>query len=235
MLSVKFFSISALLMILNIPLTAQEVITLAHPELPGKPNRETQKLIDLYGEAFSELGYKLEIAFFPAKRCLYEADSGEADGMFLSEEGTANRYTNLVRIDVPIRTLVYSAYAKKQGISLNGWESLEGVSHTVCYENGVVPCEVNIPRFVPPEQIVKTSGTEKGLRMVMAERCDIFIDLKDRVTRTLDRNKDLKDVIYSAGIMGNQEMYLYLNKEHLGMTEELTRILKRMKYQKRFD
>ncbi len=75
-------------------------------------------------KAYARLGYRVEIAKYPAERALKLADKGHADGDVQRIDGLGRHYPNLIQLKPAINYIEGSAFTAGKPLTIHGWESL---------------------------------------------------------------------------------------------------------------
>ncbi len=75
-------------------------------------------------KAYARLGYRVEIARYPAERALMLADKGQADGDVQRIDGLGRQYPNLIQLRPAINYIEGSAFTAGKPLTIHGWESL---------------------------------------------------------------------------------------------------------------
>ena len=95
----------------------------------------------ILGKAYARLGYRLEVARYPAERALRLADAGRADGDVQRIDGLASHYPNLLQLKPAINYIEGSAFTADRAISIEGWESLR--PYRIGFIRGIKFAELN--------------------------------------------------------------------------------------------
>ena len=183
----------------------------------------------IYAEAFTRLGIEFECPFYPPKRASNMADEGMVDGEPARAAYYAKDHSNLIRLDVPVGSVKFTAFATNSTIQLDGWESLRKTDYRVEYLRGIKACEEGLPDVVSPDKLSAISRVMQGLKRLAAGRIDIFVHLEADVMAAL-RIDEFKDFgIQKAGVMEQQIAYPYLHKKHQELVPKLETVLKEMR------
>ena len=75
-------------------------------------------------EAYSRLGYRLEVTRYPAERAIRLADKGEFDGEVQRIDGIGELYPNLVQVYPTINHIEGGVFATRDDIRIESWEDM---------------------------------------------------------------------------------------------------------------
>lgn len=192
----------------------------------------------VFTDAFDRMGYEFIYSGYPAARASAMSDAGLADGEISRVYEYQSAHPNLIRIEEPLYTTAFVAFAVKPGITLNGWESLKDTAYFVEYRRGVKLSRSRLSRVVEGHRLSDVSSAVQGLKKLVSGRTDLYIDVEFTIRETIkDLNPDIFDIsgLYQAGIMQTVDAFAYLHKRHAALVPELTGILKTMKQEGRFD
>ena len=185
----------------------------------------------LMTELFKRNSYELEFQKLPLKRGLINANRGLDDGDGPRVREIGHKYTDLVRIEVPILKISIHAHYKNKAIKINNWNDIK--PYNVGVRTGTVIQVKNVKK-VEPKEITYVATNEKLLELLNENKIDIAI--ADRVMpRGIKTKMGYKNMIESPPLL-QKNMYLYLNKKHKDKVESFERTLLKMKdegYQKR--
>jgi polar amino acid transport system substrate-binding protein len=196
----------------------------------------------LYRELFKRLGYDFHLIHQPAKRSILDANSGKVDGdaARVFNLNKQNQYPNLIRVSEPILEMKLVAFSLDPSYVINGWESLNKNDYMVGYSHGYKIVESSLPKYLPKDRILIATNLEQGLKMLLAGRIDLFIDILGFEESIFLRSKEFSARnIHNAGTLESIITYPYLNKKHQDMVQNVKTTLQTMKrggtYQKLLD
>jgi hypothetical protein len=193
----------------------------------------------IYTEMFRRLGITVEFRDYPSKRAAAEIDEGRVDG----EPGRIKEYIdshpNLIRVDEPLFALNFSAFVTTPSIvRLNSWMDLKGKPYKVAFNRGIRICELNLPKVVTTEKLSSVTDPIQGLRQLMANYIDIYVDEESGVLTLLRRPEFNAASIRIAGVLETAFVYPYVHKKHADLVPRIRTVLKAMKAEgliKRYD
>lgn len=224
----------AILITVGPPVRAAEPFTMA---FAIDPSEEPQYLfyLQIYTEAFKELGYEFRYELYPSKRCSLMANAGEVDGEPQRIFGYGDVYPNMVRVEEAIFINRTIAFATKPSIQLEGLESLKGTNYRVDYLRGSVWSRQQLQPLVKPDLLSVVSYSEQALRKLLLNRTDLFIVLEARVMVLL-QNEEFKDTgIIPVTVVGTNLSYPFLHKSHAKLAPKLAEVLRQMKEDGRYE
>ena len=204
-----------------------EVMSINTP-LRGEVYEQTKLLME---ELFKRHSYELEFQKLPLKRALINANRGLDDGDGPRVREIGNKYTNLVRIEVPILKISIHAHYKDKAIKINNWNDIK--PYHVAVRTGTL-IQVNNVKKIGPKEITYVATNEKLFELLEEKKVDIVIAGRTQ-SRGVQRKIGYKNIIESPPLL-QKDMYLYLNKKHKDRVESFERTLLKMKdegYQER--
>lgn len=216
---------------------AEKLVLVSSTDFKSSPYGKRLALV--YGEVCKRLGYELDYQGYPSERAAQLVDQGEADGEICRPADYGASRPNRVRMEEPLFMQNFSAFAVRPGISLEGWDSLKGAPYRVDYRIGIPKPQAALPRIVPPERLTGVTSPEQGLRKLVAERTDIYIDseliVMDALTRLRASGQAMAGV-YNAGVMESVEMYSFFAAKHArALVPEIARTIRELKREGLFD
>lgn len=217
------------------PIIALILLCFAFPSLAAEPLRMTTGATepvtraDMSGfldrisvEAFKRIGREIVIERLPPARALKQANSGKSDGDLQRTRGLEKRYPNLVRVEEPLYTHDFVAFAKEKDLRTTGWDSLKG--QKLGYLRGWEVYRKNVPE----DAVVTLADSPKSLFDLMKrDRVDLILFSKwSGLWWTKQANVALKML---EPPLVSIDVYIYLNREHIGLAPKLEAALKDMK------
>ena len=178
--------------------------------------------VNVLKEAYAELGIDLVIRNVPAKRALFESNSGQVDGEINRIEGIEAQYSNLIRITVPVNFVDIALFSKRDDLIVSGWESLQ--SYSIGVVAGILVVEQKT-KHLKPQSVY---SFDQLVKMLDAGRFDIGI------TTFLSGGRSLSQLNYPEVKVFNPSLervplYHYLHKKHSNLVPHLTRVLGNMR------
>lgn len=181
--------------------------------------------------AFRNLGIRFALEELPPKRISAALDIGRIDGdtFRIYDFNNDNRYPNLVRVEEPILNLDHTAFTKLSDLKVNGWQSL--LPYRILYLSGIKLVENELEAAgIPPENRLSVYDIDTAFHLLNAGRGDIFI------ISPPNGRESLKNLgLTHSGIrlvlppLATTEMYPYMHKRHLRLSQQLAEELRKMK------
>lgn len=194
---------------------------LSNPEKTGMLDR-------LMKEAFRRVGREVEIVFTPTERSLVDVNAGLFDGELNRIEGMEKTFPNLVRVPEPNMTMHFVAFAKRP-FPVDGWKSLQALQ--IGLVRGWKILETNTEGF--PHRALVPTETEL---FTMLEKDRIEAALYDKLTGYEQlRQRGFTDIRHLEPPLVSKDMFLYLNRRQVALTEPLAEALRGMKKDGTYD
>lgn len=193
-----------------------------------KTDRQTKDLFKLYQDAFSVLDRDFSWVFASARRVTASVVSGKVDGECLRAHNyiELSGSPNLVRVDAAVAIVDIQVWSQSQNSSIALGEALSNIGPRVGYRRGIVGLEV----YLAQQQGIKVTAVstdELGLKMLVANRLDLYIGVGMQIENSRARIK-LKRPIYLAGTLVTDKSYPYLHRRHQNLAAPLAAELKRL-------
>ena len=174
-------------------------------------------------EAFKRIGKQLTIEDVPARRALYNANSGQLDGDLARIAGVTEYYPQLLIVPEPIWLAELVAFAKHSPSAALDWQQLSG--QQLGYIRGWVVFEkyfansTNITRVISPESL---------FRMLVNQRLEVALYEK-KMGLQLAKSMQIAELEVLVPALINEPIYIYLHKKHQRLIPKLTEQLRQMK------
>jgi|SRR5471030_309895 len=189
-----------------------------------------QYLYLIYQEAFRRLGYELVYLALPARRSGAEADSGKVAGELSRGRDYGETHPNLVRVEEPAISSVYSAYSLNPDLQLSGWQSLGDRTLRIEYRMGMQVPQSRLEAMAPNPAATCVASSLQGMRKLVAGRMDVYIDLEDVIEPTLQTDEfSGQHRIKKAGVMERFQAHAYLHRSYAALQGPLSETLRQMK------
>jgi len=193
----------------------------------GKPplnNEQMQGFMDQVAlEAFRRIGLTLKTVSLPAERALLNANKLRIDGEMSRIADLQYKYSNLVQVPEKIMDWEFVAIGKPELNSELGWRSLAG--KRVAFINGWKILEENI---TPVTEVKKVKGSESLFRLLLNKRVDFVIYERWAGAKYI-KDLSLNHVTINLPALAKRKMFIYLNKKHAPLVNELVVALRNMK------
>jgi len=213
-----------LLLFLNTIVQAHERLVLGSIQRPPISTPQQTGLADRVAiEAFKRIGKQLTIEDVPARRALYNANSGQLDGDLARIAGVTEHYPQLLIVPEPIWLAELVAFAKQPPSAALDWQQLSG--QQLGYIRGWVVFEkyfaksTNITRVVSPESL---------FRMLLNQRLEVAL-YERKMGLQLARSMEITELQVLSPALIYEPIYIYLHKKHQRLIPKLTEQLRQMK------
>lgn len=185
----------------------------------------------LYTEIFKRLEIPLSMQYIPLKRGAFEMASGRFDGETSRIHAYGNAHPDLIRVTDYLYSTDVSAYATETTIaSLNGWQSLVGTDYKVEYPRGVILSEINLKKVVDPNKLTSIVTAEQGLRRLLLNRTDIYIDDDLLVLPLLIGSEEFNNgKVHKVGPMASVPLYMYIHQKNSALEPRLSKVIKEVR------
>ena len=205
-----------------------KTITLSMP-LQAKPHFQRSNPVSArLSKAFAALGYRLEFVFHPSLRSLALANLGQVDGELARNHLTAEKYPNLMRVEVPANYIQPAIYALANGESPD-WRIRP--IETLALARGSSLFERSVPAAFQQQavMITQTNTPQQGMEMLNAGRVDALMLTRMQFRDFMQRNPELTSQLQELQpALPSQYLYTYLHKRHQTLLPALNQQLQRL-------
>ncbi|MCL9779934.1 transporter substrate-binding domain-containing protein [Vibrio sp. S4M6] len=218
-MSKAYFGLFAIMLFLSSPIAASQTLTFS--AIQGEAIIPEAKRI--LTEAYSRLGYQINIRELPAERALLFSNSGKTDGELFRIKNIHTRYPNLVMVPISIVTGEDVVFARK-GIDMrvDGFQSLNG------YKIGIVRGIINAREVTKGMDVHVVSKYEQLFELLEKGRIDVIFLNRQKGLRYINQLK-YKNIIMLEPPLSKLKLYHYLNVRHEDLISNLSNTLKQMK------
>lgn len=176
------------------------------------------EIIELFTNAYSKMGYKIELIELPDRRALYEARNRHwIDGELARAKDAAAILPDHIRIPVPLKRINVSAYVKNIDFDVKGWESL--LPYKIGALRGILAIENKLVGF----NVTETGSPLQLMKMLNRERVQVV------VVPTPMGTFALKNQIYNIRALeppvDSFNLYHYVHKQHRLLIPKITAVL----------
>lgn len=173
-------------------------------------------------EAYSRLNIELDFSVLPAGRVLRLASQGELDGEVARTIIIEKTNNTLIRINVPIHTIVASLYAMRN-VSIDSPNRLRDLD-VICVR-GLRKLELLAEKI--GFTCIFSRNHAQGLEMLKKGRADILVGLEDFMEHlTLDDTEGAVKRVYEN--FDSATLYHYLHQRHADLVEPITQVMAEM-------
>lgn len=186
----------------------------------------------IYTEVFKRIGIEWSYEAYSSARASALSDSGEADGEINRVSGYNSTHPNLLRVEESHFPTRIVAYVVQPDITLKSWSSLQDTSYNVEYRRGTKIVRDGLTPVVPPEHLSSVNSTEQGLKKLLSNRTDVYIDVEDIVTEvlvSLDEKEFDTSRISQAGLLAEDSLHMFLHKNNAFLLPAVSQTLKELK------
>lgn len=179
--------------------------------------------IKILQKILSQVGLQVDAKPLPSARATTEARAGHVDGEVARIATFASSYPELIRVDPPYFSFQTVAYGKnkahlklKSAADLRGYKVgiVRGVQHS---ENATVGVS----------DLTRVNNVEQLLNMLEMGRFDIAVDT--RLSGEFMLKKLGITDISEIGVLGQQDLHLYLHVRHQLLVPTIGKTFKRLK------
>jgi len=194
----------------------------------------TRQVTRLYTEALGRLGLGFEFLEVPPNRATAMAAAGEVDGELGRTREFAELYPTLVRVEEWNTVVLFSAYAVKPGLSVDGWESLRGSRYSIGYRLGIKEIEHELEDAAYRGRTEAVKDFVSGLQMLQRGRVELYADVQNAIEPFLMAPDDRLDPDPAlrprvAGVLFRTTGHAYLHEKHRELAPRLSAVLHQMK------
>jgi polar amino acid transport system substrate-binding protein len=172
-------------------------------------------------DAYERINFEIDFKKLPAERSLVNSNNGLLDGEVNRVMGIDKKYSNLIRIPIPINSFEGVVFTKKHHFTVRGWDCLK--PYTIAIRVGAKFAE-NGTRGM---KVSKFSTYEKVFMLVAKDRYDICIS--SRITGFYQiKKQDLLGLKPLEPPIAEFKLYHYLHKKHKDLVPKISDSLLKM-------
>jgi len=233
-LSLFLITVISLYLVLTAGIIQAQTLVINDTNGPPFTTPEGDGFLDIIaGKAFKQAGLTLKLIRTPPERALQNANAGIDDGELTRIKGINKTYTNLVRVPEKIIDWNFVALTRNQNISVHDWNDLR--KYRIGFIRGWKILENNTLRH---QNVSIVRSPRELFAMLDKDRIDIALYSK-WAGIALVKKHNIKNIRVLEPPLAMREMYIYLNKKHIGHVTNISSALKKMKdsgeYQKIFN
>jgi len=172
--------------------------------------------------AYAKLGIELDIKELPPRRSLEDANDGFADGEVGRVAGLEKEFTNLIRIDVPIKSIETMAYFTHGAVTINGLADLTR------YRIGILEGMRLSEELTKGMHPISVDSWEKLYTLLEMGRLDVILASREiqEEWHDIPQTRNLESVQLQPQ---GHAIYHYLNKRHLDFAPVIRMVLQDMR------
>ena len=204
--------------------TTQKTLTLAIPiplsEAATQRLLANPKVLQLarLKTMLRDLGYGLKLKFYPGRRSLVEANSGNIDGILAREIITPEQYKNLVCASY-YETVTPALYGLKKHAEQ---QTAPVFVKSIATPRGTGFTALTLPDSLAQTEIMKTNGHIQSVRLVVAGRAEAALmvpSLFDYIRRKAPH--ELGQLARLKPELNPMPAYTFLHKKHIDLIDRL--------------
>jgi polar amino acid transport system substrate-binding protein len=178
---------------------------------------ESEAIFRLLKEVYGRLGHDVERVVRPAKRSLFEVNSGTSDAEMSRVIGAESEFPNLVRVTEPVLALSFSAIVAADSKHwLSSWEEIEKLR--IAYPGGYRILDSRTRDM----DATTARGPDAVARMVDGGRVDVGILVTSHAHKFASEMAGVSVLDPPIEVV---TLYHYLNVKHRRMIPEMEEIL----------
>lgn len=182
----------------------------------------------LVSEAFRQLGYTVVITPLPAKRALQETNTGNLDADLVRVQEIPHSFTNLRTVPEKLIDFDFMVFTRHARLTPQGWDSLKA------YEVGIISGWKILERQLKGSRtLTLADDTRQLMRLLAQDRVDLVVSERWQGLQAI-QDLGLSDVHMLEPPVKSREMFLMLHKRHAALIPRLTKTLRKMKQDGRY-
>lgn len=204
-------------------LWAKEVIHLTAPSEVDNP--VVVAGVKMLREAYSQIGYEVEISFETIGRAMISSNQGRADGELARVASLRHEFPNLVQTRPSIVQVEFIALSLKKDLKIAGWKSLQ--NYRLAAETGFKHVEYNTKGM----NITFVPNREQLFQMLFHDRVDFVLMERTKALKVLEKMSEQKikhPEVYEAGLLDKVPLYHFLNKSRADLVPKINQVLASM-------
>lgn len=228
----RFFKYSLFLLHFAHILSPQEVFSDETLIISSPLEKDVSKSVavkNVLVEAYHNIGYELLIKQYPMERSLVKANTGKVTGELARMEGIDKKYSNLVRVPVPIYYIYISIFTKHIDFEPEGWKNLD--KYSIGILRGIKAVEENTREL----NIISVSNSISLFRMLDKERVDLVIFIMADGQDIIQNNPEFKNIKILQPYLIKIPLYHYIHKSNGELIEQVKEELMLMEERGRID
>lgn len=172
-------------------------------------------------EAYGKIGIDIIIQEFPPERYQALANIGSFDGILFGGARIGDKFTDLVKVQVPLGYDDIVVFTKNKNAMIDGWDSLKP------YRIGIMIGMPEIEKRTDGMSVSKVATPRQLFLMLNAERID-FVVLPRTLGLMAIKKLNLKTIRLVPVTLERWGMYHYLNKKNLKLVLIIEKVLTEM-------
>lgn len=197
---------------------AQERITLSSME--GLSSEIGIKIIK---EAYQHIGIHVDVKVVPSERALYMANKGQVDGLATRIWAIGEKYPNLVRVSVPVKTLKGCVFTKDTIFDVKGWESLKP------YKIGILTGSKFAQIGTKGMNVEQVSTYKQMFKKLVHGRSDIVVAEQSNAMGCLYKMKLTDEIKQLEPPLIETDLYHYVHRKNEKLVPKFAKALQKLK------
>lgn len=199
--------------------TAQQKLVLS--TLEHAPNGKIGS--EILKTAYAKLGLNLETYYTSGKRALVLSSSGVVDGEVLRTSDVAQKYPSLIKVDVPLLTLMNVVFVNRHRSSGEVFMDLKNTR--VGFLNGVEQLDAYTQGF---HHIWRAESFRELFEMLSLGKLDAVISEKTAGKIEIHA-LGLDSVVTLDKVIAPETLYHFLHEKHVQLVPKVAEVLQQMK------
>lgn len=173
-------------------------------------------------QAYSRLGYQMQLVRLPAGRSLQMTDRGLYDGELFRIDGVQHEFSQLRQVPVQLATIELLAFVRaEQQNTLRDWVLMKNIR--VGFVRGF--------RLASQLQYaghpVPVTTLEQAVGMLIQGKIDVLLEDQLSVLSVLPAKTGLAGITVLPGTLARAGLYHYLHQRHSALVQPLATVLKK--------
>lgn len=195
----------------------------------------------IFKEAFSRLGYTLNVVDIPVKRAGRLANDRVIDGELSRISYYGEQFPNLVKVEEANFYVAFSIFSLEPTTSMTSWTDIANSNATIIYRRGIMYVEKHLNTLNNKPDVVIVNTVEQALDALHYQRAQYYIDVRSAVLNKMNasnlalNNANVKRDVSEVAIIGQDSAHAWLHKSHQALQAPLSATLKSMKQEGKFE
>ncbi len=209
--------ISAGLVFLSASVSAAETVVMSAIE----GSTDAEAAVAVIGEAYKNIGYEIDIKWYPGSTALEKSSSGEVDAELQRIDGISQKYPDLIQIPIPINFLQASVFVTDVTFTLDGWYSLKP------YRIGIVKGVLFAEQGTQGMDVRAAGSYSELLEMLEKKIVDVAVMPRVNGLAAIKQQK-IEGIRELNGVLEILFLYHYVHKKNSILIPKLQKVLKEM-------
>ncbi len=177
---------------------------------------------DIVRTAYKKIGIEVKFYELPARRALEWANAGKTDGDLARIAGTEKKYTNLIRIPIPVMEIKGVVFTKNIKRDIRTWEDLKGLN--VGIRSGIRYSEIGT-RGLPR---IQANTLTQLFKLLALDRIDIALADYDMGRIELHKNFRGSNIHIIGQPLNSAQLFHYIHIKNRELVPRLESVLQDM-------